>query len=376
MWIRFLTGIAASCLVATGAYAAGPATFATIDRSGWAEPLNTPSAFDTASRAEMLMFAKALLASEALSADQLKVQLGVKEVEMLSVEKVRQRFWQRLAGNYQLASQGCNSAPFCPAIHSVGDLRQAAADFNGAADAKYAAWAQSSARFHQQYLNEQLRLAALFPKISSEIDTVNSQEITGDKLVDRQFLLTFDDGPTAVKGHTDEVATLLRANGLHGSFFVLGAAFEARLQKTSAAAMADLYRDQCVSLHGWEHKSHAQWSEWQSSVTRSATLVSGALPSSYKPLFRPPYGQRRSDSGEFFQAQNIQVMLWGLDSQDWSRPMNADAATQRIQTLMLLWRHGIILFHDIHEKSPKAVPALVAANKSNGVSWADCRSIQ
>ncbi|WP_246888566.1 hypothetical protein [Pseudomonas chlororaphis] len=84
--------------------------------------------------------------------------------------------------------------------------------------------------------------------------------------------------------------------------------------------------------------------------------------------------QRQSDSAAFFKAQGIKVMLWGIDSQDWSKSISASAASQRVQTLMLLWRRGIILFHDIHNKAPLAVPALIAANKSNGVKWVDCRA--
>lgn len=44
-----------------------------------------------------------------------------------------------------------------------------------------------------------------FPKVSSEIDLFNTQEWNGDALPDRQFFLTFDDGPTNVAGNTDNV---------------------------------------------------------------------------------------------------------------------------------------------------------------------------
>lgn len=374
MWVRFFAPLLLGGLMASMAHAAGPAVFATIDRSGWPVSLASTAGFDTASRAEILMFGKALLASEALDEAALKLRLGVKEVDLKSVALVRERFWNRLLNNYRSASQDCEGEMFCPQVRGLGDLRQLAAGFTGDTSPAYAPWANASRIFHEQYLNEQLRLAALFPKISSEIERFDDAELMGDELADRQFLLSFDDGPSAAGGHTDAIANVLRAHDLHGTFFVLGEPFQARLRKSSPAQMQALYSGQCVALHGWQHKSHSAWSEWQSSVTRSVTLVRGTVPDDYQPLFRPPYGQRGSDSAQFFKAQGVKVMLWGIDSQDWSKQVSASAATQRVQTLMLLWRRGIILFHDIHDKAPQAVPALIAANQSNGVKWVDCRA--
>jgi len=66
-------------------------------------------------------------------------------------------------------------------------------------------------------------------------------------------------------------------------------------------------------------------------------------------------------------------MLWNIDSQDWSKAVDSRAASQRVQPLMLLWRSGVILFHDTHDKAAKALPALFETNRGNGVQWVDCR---
>ncbi|MFT5781992.1 MAG: hypothetical protein ACI9EB_001366 [Pseudomonas sp.] len=67
-------------------------------------------------------------------------------------------------------------------------------------------------RIHRSYLNEQLRLAALFAGLSSELDLFSDLEHNGDELADRQFLLSFDDGPSASKGNSDR---LLATPGKH-----------------------------------------------------------------------------------------------------------------------------------------------------------------
>jgi peptidoglycan/xylan/chitin deacetylase (PgdA/CDA1 family) len=373
MNIRFL--FLAVGLLASAVQAAGPQSMATVDRATWPAKLDSSAAFDTASRAEILMFAKALLASETSDEAALKQQLGVKQVNLDSLQTVRQRFWARLLQNYQLAVVNCtNRTAFCPAVTDLAGLRQQAVSaFTAPLMApEFAAWAQSSEAFHRRYLNEQLRLAALFPKISSEIGLFSALEHNGDELADRQFLLTFDDGPTAVNGNSEHVLAALREHQLSAIFYVLGSNLQARQQKTSVAALQTLYAGQCVGMHGWEHKSHSQWAEWQSSVSRTTALVQQTLPESYVAWFRPPYGQRLADSGSFFQQQQLHVGLWNIDSQDWSNKVSADAAGQRVLTLMLLWRRGVILFHDIHNKAQVAVPWLLQASQGSGLNWQGC----
>ncbi|MBK7301446.1 MAG: hypothetical protein IPI79_14710 [Moraxellaceae bacterium] len=73
--------------------------------------------------------------------------------------------------------------------------------------------------FSRVYIAEQLRLAALFPKVSSEIDRFNANELNGDNVPDRQFFLTFDDGPTNPQGSTDDTLMMLAAQKKSATFF-------------------------------------------------------------------------------------------------------------------------------------------------------------
>ena len=361
------------CLFCFNAQAAGPAVPAMLDRSVWPEHLTTPVLFDVASRAEILAFAHALLASESQDETGLKARLGLKKINMVSLNLIRQRLWARLLENYQFAQQSCEQdASFCVLVEDMEMLRERAENFQVADDSFYAAWAAPSRAFHERYLNELLRMAALFPLVSSEIERYNSDELTGDELNDRAFLLTFDSGPTVVGGTTDWLTEYLRQQKLNAAFFVLGKNMQMRLEKSSVPEVQGLYKQQCVGLQGWEYRSHSQWFDWQNSVQRSAVLLQQVLPDNYLPLFRPPYGHRRADSAEYFRAQGLKVSLWNIDSQDWNRNISAQQASERVLTLMLLWRRGVIVFHDIHNKVETALPWLIANTAQSGLQWQDC----
>lgn len=134
-----------------------------LDRTGWPDALISQASMDTASRGEVLMFAKALLASETLDEVGLEQRLGVTHVQLDSIRHVRDGLWAGLLSTYRNASQNCDEQPFCPRVRSVADLRQLAAAFTGDISPAHALWASKSQNIHEQMLNEQLRVAVLRP---------------------------------------------------------------------------------------------------------------------------------------------------------------------------------------------------------------------
>jgi peptidoglycan/xylan/chitin deacetylase (PgdA/CDA1 family) len=349
---------------------------ATIDRSSWPEQLVTEDLFDVASRAEILGFAHELYLSEGLDEEGLKKRLGLRYINLQSLNLIRNRLWNRLLENYQSAQKSCpQDASFCVLVENMDMLRERAAEFTIADDSFYADWAKPSAAFYERYLNELLYLAALFPQTSSEIERYNSDELSGDEMPDRTFMLNFDSGPTVADGNTDWLADFMRQQKMTATFYVLGKNLQARLETSSVSDIQALYRQQCVGIQGWEYRSHSHWNDWQDSIQRSAGLVQQVLPDNYLPLFRPPYGHRRADSAEYFRAQNLRVSLWNIDSQDWSGRISAEQTGHRVLTLMLLWRRGTVVFHDMNSKAQAALPWLLANTAQSGLIWDDCRNI-
>jgi peptidoglycan/xylan/chitin deacetylase (PgdA/CDA1 family) len=309
----------------------------------------------------------------------MKAAFKIKTVNRVSVTKWLNKELALSLFNYQNAAKNCAGDDWTcvSTLNSTTDLLKQAEVWQTKIPPTLSAWRDNLQQFTRAYTDEQLRLAALFPNISSEIDTFNANEWNGDSFTDRQFLLTFDDGPTNPQSDTDNTLAMLAANQKNAVFFVLGENLHARITKTDTNTVATLYKNQCVANHGWEHQSHAKWANWQDSIKRTYILITNTLPKqdvttgSFSQLFRPPYGQRKADSVAFFQQQHLQVALWNLDSQDWNNQVNSDDILNRILTLMLIKRHGVLLFHDVHPKAKAALP-LLFNEVGNAVEWRDC----
>lgn len=362
--------------VATMAGAAGPSSMAQLQGDQWKEPVDRTAGFDRASRASLLVYARALRDAGADSDATLRTRLRLKSIDRDSLDRWLHAERSRALANYRLAARDCGEGDWtCVAPGTGFDSWAAAADkAMAAAPAAKRGWRGSLEGFVSTYLDEQLRLAALFPKTSSEIGTFNAGEWTSEGMPDRTFQLSFDDGPTPAGGNTDDTLAMLRAHGQHALFFMLGGNLKQRVAAGGAPALKTAFRGQCVASHGWEHRSHAKWPEWQGSVRDTQALLHSTFDAdTVSPYFRPPYAQRPADSGAFFASQKLQVALWNIDSQDWSAKMAVEALPERLIALMLIKRHGVLLFHDIHGKAAVALPQ-VFARTGGAVQWSDCRT--
>lgn len=360
-------------LLSFGAVAA-PGDIATLDRSTWPEKLDNPTLFDVASRAEVLMFARGLLGSEAQDEAALAQRLGLRTVNLEAINSLRERLWQRLLTSYNYAQQSCDQdASFCFLVEDLPTLREQAAKFVVSEESYYTKWAEPSRIFHLQYLDELMRKAALSPQTTSEVDHFGDYERNGDDMHDRLFLLSFDSAANLQPDNTDWIADYLRKSSLSGTFFLLGKDVQARLADRSVNNLQAEFSKLCVGVQGWEFRSHSHWQDWQDSVRRSSDLVKSKLPENYVPLFRPPEGQRRSDAGSFLRNQGLQVALWDIDAQDGAGKLKGNPSAQRVLTLMLLWRHGVINFNMKQDAVKTALPWLITQTAQSGIGWEDCQ---
>lgn len=338
---------------------AAKAPVAWTDRADWPMPTSSERDFDRASRAEILTFVEAMNAFD---------EPHAKPEELQALRQWRARRALVLTANFATAMRTCRAEDvLCPA-RAPTDFAALSAQATPMLDSlppSFAKWRVSARAFHSTYVRELTRLALLSPRISSEVKLIAAPESNGEEMADRHFLLTFDDGPTGSSGDTDSTLATVRANGLHGIFFLVGDAVHIRKPQTS------LYEGQCVGSHGMSHLSHT-----------SSLMVASRLDSWNQELasqfgrvswFRPPYGQRTVEQSQALGAKGTMTLLWNIDSQDWQAPAERSLVRGRVETLMFLWRRGVLLFHDVHPVAREVLPTLV--RDVGEVTWVDCRTI-
>ena len=358
-------------------FAAGPKEVARADQSLWPHEIKSTEAFNTASRAELLLFLSSY--KGITSSDPTQDSLGIKKVNLDSIKKWKERssiYWMNA---YLDSAKDCKDQKVLGCSFkgtTFSELLVYAASFPKNLPGEYLAWVTMSEKFYSIYSQEQLRLAALFPNPTSEALPLDESEVFGDKFKDGDFLLTLDDGPTPEGGYTDKYTDLLRKESISATFFSLGNALEKRMLKSSPEHLRKLYDKQCLASHGYEHQSHQKWNEWKSSLEKVRALIN-KIDSTSALSFRPPYGQR---SVELIAEQNqnakSHVILWNIDSQDWHSKINANEVGDRVKKLMLLWRKGVILFHDVHPKALTAIPQLIEFAKDAHLNWVECHKIK
>lgn len=350
----------------------GPARVATLPSAWWPPALISPGGFDAASRGAILAFTAAL-ERYGEEEEALKASLGVEEVALDSVYRWKNRVLAILVANFQAASVGSREGLFTnPAVSDPASLRTAALAAERGLPELWRPWYRAVSGFFEIYAYEQLRLAARFPKTSSEIATFSPAEVTGFERADRHFLLTFDDGPSPPAGSTDRTIALLRKNDLVGHFFLLGDNLAARMAATSEGECRQLYGGMILGVHGLNHHSHAGWSGWRDSVAGTQRLLARVgTGGRAAPLYRPPYGQRSRENSELLGREGYRLVLWNIDTVDWNETVTADGIVGRTQLLMALWRRGILLFHDRYPKVVEALPPIVETMQKSGVVFDD-----
>lgn len=360
MMVRILL-LLGSLLVTVGAE-----PIATLDRTLWPDSLASHPGFNAASRLEILNFASELMGSELVTPDEWPQRLGLPQVDMLAIDHYRAQSWLRLLAAFQAASRECRS---CPQLKTVAELRQLVLS-PPAVPARLQHWLAESRLFHARYLQEQLTLAAQFPHPSSEIATLTSDEFTGYELMDGEFLLSFDAGPTMAGGSTWRTTRVLSKAGQNAVFFLQGEPLAQRLS-SSPEALAQELGENCVASNGMSEELYPELENWRDSLRQSRRLLHAIPEVTQLSWFRPPQGQRTAEmSGQVFER----IVLWNIDSQDMSPGLSTQQVADRVTTLMLLWRKGIIRWHDNGPKAAAALPELFLALQTSPVRWVDCRT--
>ena len=200
-------------------------------------------------------------------------------------------------------------------------------------------------------------------------------EIFGAALPPKTVVLTFDDGPH--KRYSDEIAAILKQYGVPGVFFNVGmnlgtvdAAGKATLGPGAAVSRRLRAAGYVLANHSY---SHAQLSRESGDKLRAEILNTDALLKAVDPdrsaLFRFPYGARNSEGLNAIASAHLRSVMWNIDSLDWADPVPSSIADRVLRSVDKEGR-GIILFHDIHARAVKALPAILDRLIADGYQFA------
>ena len=201
------------------------------------------------------------------------------------------------------------------------------------------------------------------------------KEIFGNTLPPKTVVLTFDDGPHGT--YTEEVAAILKQYNVPGVFFQVGqnvgkldAQGKQTLSKNAAESRRLIDAGHTVGNHSF---THAQLSKQKGDALygeiANADAMLKAADSRRSQLFRFPYGARNAEGMAVLSKLGLRSVMWNVDSLDWADPVPSSIAN-RVLTTLGKEQRGIILFHDIHERSVKALPMVLDKLIADGYSFA------
>ncbi|MFK0074682.1 polysaccharide deacetylase family protein [Arthrobacter woluwensis] len=207
---------------------------------------------------------------------------------------------------------------------------------------------ETKAAFAEQSRSRPHGTSAASPPATPEAPHINCA-------VKKCLALTFDDGPGP---YTAQILQTLRSKNAKATFFMLGPA--AQSQPGLVRQIADQGMD--IGDHSWTHPQFTQLSPAQvkREIDSQAEVIRGIT--GRRPIgVRPPYGAfNRTTPREGFP-----FILWDVDTEDWKN-RNAAITTQR--ALAGARRGSIILMHDIHPSTAKALPGIIDQLQQQGYS--------
>jgi peptidoglycan/xylan/chitin deacetylase (PgdA/CDA1 family)/uncharacterized caspase-like protein len=200
-------------------------------------------------------------------------------------------------------------------------------------------------------------------------------EIFGTGLPPHVVALTFDDGPHPI--YTAEITAILKQYGAPGTFFEVGN----NLGKVDADGTPHLSKNAEISrrllaegyIVGNHSMTHAQLSKKTGDALKTEILDNDkllkAIDPDRPPLFRFPYGARNAEGKALLAEEHLTSVLWNVDSMDWADPIPNSIADRVMREIDKNGR-GIVLFHDIHERTVKALPLVMSRLVAEGYQFA------
>jgi peptidoglycan-N-acetylglucosamine deacetylase len=199
-----------------------------------------------------------------------------------------------------------------------------------------------------------------------ELDTRGGLEL-GEQYPPQSILqkgevaLTFDDGPHPE--FTKEILAALKAQCTKATFFNVGE----MVKKFPDVVREVEAQGHTVGTHTWSHANLAALSleRAKRQIETTINAENAVLTDGVAPFFRFPYLSDPKRVREYLASRNIGVFGIDVDSKDYLTK-KPDKVIDNVLKGLIKTGGGIILFHDIHASTAKAMPTLLEELKRHG----------
>ena len=205
------------------------------------------------------------------------------------------------------------------------------------------------------------RVIAIDPKEHPRLGLQQYRETL--PLQDHEVVLTFDDGP--LPPYTTRVLDALAAECVKVNFFIVG-----QMARAYPAVVQREFREgHTIGTHTEHHLfiPHLSTEVATKEITGGIASVGMALgnPAAVAPFFRFPYLDPPAPKEAL--ALKLGLAIWSVDfdANDWY-PISSERVVTLAMQRLERRKKGMLLLHDIHERTALALPALLREMKAHG----------
>lgn len=198
--------------------------------------------------------------------------------------------------------------------------------------------------------------------------------LSGAALPAKTLMLSFDDGPHP--RNTQAILDILQRFQVKAVFFQLGSNLgRMRADGFVADKRAEISRrvlaaGHLIGNHTFTHPFLPGLSaEKVDGEFDASNRVFQSVDNTQPQLFRPPFGAYNAVVKSASAARNMRIMIWRIDSLDWSDPVPKSIANRVIAEARQL-DHGVVLFHDIQNRTVEALPLVLETLLAEGYRFA------